>query len=147
MGCTSSSDAAKPGAPPMAATAGNKAAAPAKKQSSRGLIQISYVKSVPNQEYHPYGLVDPVRQMLEHSGVEWKFNGLHFTEIPAFIKAGKGGPMNSIPAFKWGDEEYNQTFTFMRAVGIDLGYYPMNDWKKQATVAHLSHCSQIKRKP
>ena len=71
--------------------------------------------------------------MLEHANVEWKFNGLMLSDIGPMIKSGNAGPFNDIPCFKWGDESYNQTFTFLRAVGMDLGYYP-EDWKKAATV-------------
>ena len=76
MGCTSSSDAAKPGAPPPAAKPATGQPASSKKMSSKGLIEITYIGNWAPAKGEPYGLVDPIRQMLEYSNIEYKFNGL-----------------------------------------------------------------------
>ena len=111
MGCANetSTASANPGAPPSK------------------LIEVTYFGL-------GYGRVDPIVQMLQHSGANWKFHAETFETWGPRKASGKTAEFGALPIIKIGQREFDLSIPALRSLAMQLGYYPCNDWKNAARV-------------
>ena len=76
--------------------------------------------------------------MLVHSGVKWTFHGETFETWGARKKAGKTGEFGALPIIKKGNRTLDLSIPSLRSLGMELGYYPTNDYKMAAVVDMVS---------
>ena len=77
-----------------------------------------------------YGRVDPIRQLLEHHGVEWEFIPATQEAWGARKAAGDTGEMGALPMATVNGQQRQQTCAILRSFGIQYGYYNPTDWRQ-----------------
>merc|ERR1711957_103341 len=105
------------------------AGVPAKKDSNQSNAEIA--ASPIKIEYFAghYGRPDPIRQMLEHKQISFKFIGYTGESWVALKEAGNTGEMGSLPVIHYGGQGRQQANAVMRSLGAAHGYYDTSDWK------------------
>ena len=72
--------------------------------------------------------------MLDHAGAKWKFCPETFESWGPRKAAGKTGEFGGLPIIKRGNMQIDLTVPSLRALGMEFGYYPTNDWKNAAVI-------------
>lgn len=81
-----------------------------------------------------YGRVDPIIQMLEHAGSNYKFHPETFEAWGPRKAAGKTAEFGALPIVKIGKREFDLSIPALRSLAMQLGYYPSNDWRAASRV-------------
>ena len=96
-------------------------------------IKIEYFNGV-------YGRVDPIRQMLEHKKVKYRFIGYSEENWANLKESGDVGEMNILPIVNYGGESRQQSLAILRSLGTVHGYYNPSDWKTAGFVDMIVEC-------
>uniref|UniRef100_A0A7S3HWL3 GST C-terminal domain-containing protein n=1 Tax=Favella ehrenbergii TaxID=182087 RepID=A0A7S3HWL3_9SPIT len=82
-----------------------------------------------------FGRVDPIRQMLVHKSVDFKFIGYTPDSWASLKESGNSGEMGGLPIVHYGGGQgRQQTMAILRSLGAMHGYYNPSDWKTCAFV-------------
>ena len=76
--------------------------------------------------------------MCAHSGRNWVFKGIKAADWPGIKGSDEVGEFRGLPIIKTKNKTFDLSLPAMRALATDLGYYPIEDWKKAATSDMIS---------
>ena len=109
---------------------------------SRGDDSTGAPKSDITLEYFEdfYARCDPIRFLLHHAKVDFKYVG-HTQAAWGKIKAeGKNGEFGGLPRAYINGEEMGQSMAILRMFGAQYGYYPTDNWKTSFYINVILDC-------
>ena len=87
-----------------------------------------------------YGRCEPIRFLLSHAKVDYKFIGYDLPTWKNMKAQGKSGEFGGLPRVTTNGEELGQSLAILRMFGAKYGYYPTNDWKTSFYINVILDC-------